>query len=240
MENSYSSTKPALRPPAFLLALLPFIFAGCGHMRTAIHSDWMDQPEPKMAVFPLVGGDVFSGPIFGEGIADALVTELINKGYPVMERGSLKRIMEEHRLQYTGAFDRASINELGRLSGVDTIVLGSLTTRETVSAFEYLLGNGVGRVQIDVVRLKWVDVGSGQIMASVTVKNPRGGTPDDVARKVMRGLDQKIRLLSKSPTDNRKEIHVRSVPTRQAYAFHQAHLPRPPLSRDQVRGGLAR
>ena len=138
-----------------------------------------------------------------------------------MERGDLKKVMEEHRLQYTGAFDRASINELGRLSGVDTIVLGSLTTRETVSAFEYLLGNGAGEVQIDTVRLKWIDVSTGQINASIIVKNSRGGTPDDIARRVMKGLDQKINRLSRNVTE-KKEFQVRATSTRTAYAFHKA------------------
>ena len=188
-----------LRILAFFFSAFLFIgIVGCGHTRTAVHTNWMDQPEPKIAVFPLVGDDIFSGPIFGEGVAEALINELVTKGYPVMERSHLKRIMEEHSLQYTGAFNPASIGQLGKLSGVDTIVMGSLTTREVVSALEYLLGDGVPHVQIDTVRLKWVDVDTGQILASVIVRNPRGGRPETIAKKIVQGLDREIKTLSNS------------------------------------------
>ena len=208
-----------IRETAFLLSTFLFIgLVGCGHTRTAVHTNWMDQPQPKIAVFPLVGDDVFSGPIFGEGVAEALINELVNDGYPVMERSHLRKIMEEHSLQYMGAFDPASLSQLGKLSGVDTIVMGSLTTREIVSAFEYLLGDGVPRVQIDTVRLKWVDVDTGQILASVILQNARGGSPEYIARKIVRGLDREIKMLSKS-SPKKEYIAARTIKPRAVFAL---------------------
>src|SRR5213594_1643039 len=64
----------------------------------------------------------------GKGIADMLVTELVRNGtYSVIERKQLDRVLGEQNFQQSGRADASTAARLGRLLGVDAIIIGSIT-----------------------------------------------------------------------------------------------------------------
>ena len=64
----------------------------------------------------------------GKGIADMLVTQLVRNGtYSVVERKQLDRILHEQNFQQSGRADASTAAQLGRLLGVDAIIIGSIT-----------------------------------------------------------------------------------------------------------------
>lgn len=64
----------------------------------------------------------------GTVISERLLTRIIQTGrLEVVERALLERIMEELKLQYSGAVDETSIKRLGRILGVEAVVTGTLT-----------------------------------------------------------------------------------------------------------------
>jgi len=64
----------------------------------------------------------------GKGVADMLVTELVHNGtYTVIERTQVERILNEQNLQQDGRADPSTAAKLGRLLGVDAIIIGSIT-----------------------------------------------------------------------------------------------------------------
>src|SRR6266545_5003436 len=64
----------------------------------------------------------------GKGIADMLVTELVRDGtYSVIERKQLDRVLGEQNFQQSGRADASTAARLGRLLGVDAIIIGSIT-----------------------------------------------------------------------------------------------------------------
>src|SRR5437763_1208717 len=64
----------------------------------------------------------------GKGIANMLLTELVQNGtYTLIERTQVDRILNEQNLQQEGRADASTAATLGRLLGVDAIIIGSIT-----------------------------------------------------------------------------------------------------------------
>jgi TolB-like protein len=78
----------------------------------------------------------------GRLIAEELTTSLIGAGgnFSVVDRANLRLILDEHQLSASGLVDPANIKELGRIAGVDGVLIGSIS----------ILGNDI-RVNARVV-----------------------------------------------------------------------------------------
>jgi curli biogenesis system outer membrane secretion channel CsgG len=64
----------------------------------------------------------------GKGISDMLVENLVKGGaYSVIERRALEKVMQEQNFSNSDRADPASAAKLGKLLGVDAIVIGSIT-----------------------------------------------------------------------------------------------------------------
>ena len=73
--------------------------------------------------------DVFGSDVdIGKGIATMLVTDLVRNGtYSVIERQALDKILKEQNFQNSGRADPSSAAQLGKLLGVDAVIIGSIT-----------------------------------------------------------------------------------------------------------------
>ena len=64
----------------------------------------------------------------GKGITDLMVQKLVQDGkYRVIERAALDKIIAEQNFNNSDRADATSASKLGRILGVDTIILGSIT-----------------------------------------------------------------------------------------------------------------
>jgi len=64
----------------------------------------------------------------GKGITDMMVQKLVEDGkYSVIERAALDKILTEQNFSNSDRADPASAAKIGRILGVDTIILGSIT-----------------------------------------------------------------------------------------------------------------
>jgi curli biogenesis system outer membrane secretion channel CsgG len=64
----------------------------------------------------------------GKGIADLLVDKLVNDGtYSVIERKMLEKIIAEQNLSNSDRVDPTSAAKIGKILGVDAIIMGSIT-----------------------------------------------------------------------------------------------------------------
>jgi len=68
----------------------------------------------------------------GRFIAEELSVDLINtaKGFEVIDRNHLNRILAEHKLSVSGIVDQKTIQKLGQIAGVDALITGSITPLE--------------------------------------------------------------------------------------------------------------
>ena len=64
----------------------------------------------------------------GKGIADLLITNLVKDGtYSIIERAALDKLMAEQNFSNSDRADATSAAKLGKLLGVDAILIGSIT-----------------------------------------------------------------------------------------------------------------
>lgn len=107
-------------------------------------------PLPKVAV--LTFRDTASAGTnvgFGDAISEMMTTALIRSNYfEVIERAQIKKILEEQQFSISGSVDSNTAIELGRLLGVEYIVVGSVARLGTlfeadVRVIETQSGKGV-------------------------------------------------------------------------------------------------
>jgi curli biogenesis system outer membrane secretion channel CsgG len=117
----------------------------------------------------------------GKGIADMLVDRLVNDGkYSVIERKALDKLIAEQNFSNSDRADPSSAARIGKLLGVDAIIIGSITEfgRDDKSKSIGGLGAAAGKFGIGGVGTKeakavvqittrLVNVETGEILASV-------------------------------------------------------------------------
>src|SRR2546422_3987909 len=100
----------------------------------------------------------------GKGVATMLVSELAQNGtYTVMERAQLDRILNEQNFQQDSRSDASTAAKLGRLLGVDAIIIGSITQfqREDKNIQLGLRRETKATVAVDA---RIVQIGTGEIL----------------------------------------------------------------------------
>ncbi|HEY3221060.1 MAG TPA: CsgG/HfaB family protein [Gemmatimonadales bacterium] len=100
----------------------------------------------------------------GKGVATMLVSELAQNGtYTVMERAQLDRVLSEQNFQQGERTDASSAARLGRLLGVDAIIIGSITQfqREDKNINLGMRRESKATVAIDA---RIVQIGTGEIL----------------------------------------------------------------------------
>ncbi len=159
---------------------------------TALLASVSAQPQKRVAVLNFEYGTVQSSvsAIFGtntdvgKGIADMLVDRLVNGHvYSVIERKALDKVLAEQNFSNSDRADASTAAKLGKVLGVDAIVIGSITQfgRDDKSqsvggrAFggitsRYGIG-GVGRKESKAVvqiTARLINVDTAQVLASVS------------------------------------------------------------------------
>ena len=116
----------------------------------------------------------------GKGVTDLLVTYLVKDGtYSVIERKALDLIMKEQNFSNSDRADASSAAKIGKLLGVDAIIVGSVTQfgNDTKTTGLGGVGAGLGRVGLGgfnqkqskaIVGLtaRLINVDTGEILAS--------------------------------------------------------------------------
>jgi TolB-like protein len=86
-----------------------------------------EQKKTKIAVIPFQDLSNDTRTTFGKYIAEELTTALFSSGkFNIVERNLLTKVLDELKLAQTGAVDPASAKELGKITGVDAIVTGTI------------------------------------------------------------------------------------------------------------------
>jgi curli biogenesis system outer membrane secretion channel CsgG len=128
----------------------------------------------------------------GKGIADMLVDRLVNDGkYSVIERKALDKLIAEQNFSNSDRADPSSAARIGKLLGVDAIIIGSITEfgRDDKSKSIGGIGAAAGKFGIGGVGTKeakavvqitarMVNVETGEILASIQGRgeSKRSGT----------------------------------------------------------------
>ncbi len=120
----------------------------------------------------------------GKGVADLIVTELVNDGtFSVIERKKLDVILQEQNFSNSDRVNPASAAKIGKILGVNAIIVGSITQFGTEDkslnvggVVSRIGGFGAGRVGTKegkatvAIDARLVDVDTGEILAVATGK----------------------------------------------------------------------
>jgi len=100
------------------------------------HGQTAPKRRPRIAVMDFDYGTVqtYSSALFGtnvdvgKGIVDLLITDLVKDGsYSVIERQQLDKILAEQNLSNSNRADPTSAAKIGKILGLDAIIVGSIT-----------------------------------------------------------------------------------------------------------------
>ncbi|HEV2484025.1 MAG TPA: CsgG/HfaB family protein [Terracidiphilus sp.] len=118
----------------WILAILLAFVAGVSERPASAQNAAPRKPRIAVMDFDYATVHTYSAAIFGsdvdigKGIADLLVTNLVKDGsYSVIERKALDKIMAEQNFSNSNRADPTSAAKLGKLLGVDAILVGSIT-----------------------------------------------------------------------------------------------------------------
>src|SRR5688500_12583486 len=64
----------------------------------------------------------------GSGVDDLFAKHLLDQGYSVVERAKLEAVLHEQKLGAAGAFSQRTVKHVGRVLGVDALILGKVTS----------------------------------------------------------------------------------------------------------------
>ncbi len=89
------------------------------------------EPGAKIAVLNFQGLMVAED--FGEAVSEIFRTELAGFGdFVVIERGMVEQVLQEQQLQLTGAVDSNTAVQIGKLTGAQFLIIGSIIKTGTV------------------------------------------------------------------------------------------------------------
>ncbi len=131
-----------------------------------------EQKKTKIAVVPFQDLSNDTVTTFGKYIAEELTTALFSSGkFNIVERNLLNKVLDELKLAQTGAVDPSSAKELGKITGVDAVVTGTIQDL-------------VNRV---AVNCRLIETQTGNIFAAASEKI----TKDETISTMLSGITQK-------------------------------------------------
>jgi curli biogenesis system outer membrane secretion channel CsgG len=175
---------------SFLLFIsgLLVLSLSCTSYRTSVkYPDRIHQIK-TVAILPFTSNEKESG----SAIAEAIGTCMLNSNFSILERAELVKILTEKSLSLSGVVE-GNQAFLGKLTGVDAVVLGSVTISR---GFAGLLSGGY----IDFVSncsARLVDVATGDILISTSYSSHKArnlsgvSTLQAAAEKMCTGLNVK-------------------------------------------------
>jgi curli biogenesis system outer membrane secretion channel CsgG len=129
-------------------------------------------------------------------MADNIALELMKLGFEVIERGSLDKVLSEQKLQMSGLTDPATAANVGKILGVDAVVLGNVTTSQKMQTSSGFMGVGAGVTTTSVISnatMKIVGIEQGKVLTMVALSYKKGQNPTEAAKTMAVALSKIIK-----------------------------------------------
>jgi len=111
-----------------ILSILHFsllaLFFGCAP-RTAIRKEYDFTKINRIGVLEFTGYGY--GMNSGSAVADEFIRQLMFRGFDVIERERMESLLREQHLASAKLLDPETVKEVGKLSGVDALITGTVT-----------------------------------------------------------------------------------------------------------------
>lgn len=154
-----------------LSACIPFI--GCGP-KVAIRKDYDFSKIVRVGVLKFDSSQVqfLSSYDPGNVVADEFVFQFIDRGIKVVERSRIENIIKEHNLWKSGNIDPSTIKEMGKILGVDALIMGTVTRYIEDKKERIYIRDDTGRLKEEIflveaevgISARMVDVVTGEVV----------------------------------------------------------------------------
>ena len=127
--DAHIKSKHPGAPPTQPAAPFTLDPSGLDTLAKSVWEKAKDKPKVKngnvaVAVFRPIGNIPAEIP---KSVAADLSTAMIDKGFTLVERGQLQKVIEELKIQDTALIDPATATKIGKLAGCDLMLLGEIT-----------------------------------------------------------------------------------------------------------------
>ncbi|NLO90773.1 MAG: hypothetical protein GX410_02105 [Elusimicrobia bacterium] len=112
-----------MNSPRLTFALLALLLCGCSARHSAISSTYDFSKLKRVAV-----AGIDSGSSGISGVDDMVTRALMEKGFSVVERAELDKIIAEQKIGAQGYISASTARELGNILGVDGFMMGSIAS----------------------------------------------------------------------------------------------------------------
>ena len=128
---------------------------------------------------------------------DNMSLELMNLGYEVIERSSLDKVLSEQKLQMSGLTDSSNAEKVGKILGIDALVLCNITTASSMQMNTGFMGIGGDVRQSQLIsnasfKIIGIDSG-GKALMLVTLSYKKGQSPTEAAKTIAIALSDKVK-----------------------------------------------
>ena len=123
-------------------------------------------PKKKISVVEFENKTAYGQRRLGTAASDILLTELgKSQKFILIERSKLDKILEEQKLQSAGMYDANTISQIGKLAGVDAIVIGVISQFGVkTGGSDYLITASKQQVAECTVDIRVIEVETGKIL----------------------------------------------------------------------------
>ncbi|MDD5686288.1 MAG: CsgG/HfaB family protein [Elusimicrobia bacterium] len=123
-------------------------------------------PKKKISVVEFENKTAYGQRRLGTAASDVLLTELgKSKKFILIERSKLDKVMEEQKLQTTGMTDANTAVQMGKILGLDAIVVGSISQFGVkTGGSDYLITQSKQQVAECTVDIRVIEVETGRII----------------------------------------------------------------------------
>jgi TolB-like protein len=142
----------------------------------------------KIAIIPFAHADGRAVTKDGAVVSERLTIKMINtRKFEIIERSVLDKVMDELKLQNTGAIDATSAKELGKVLGVEAIITGTLveTSSGKIEVNARLIktetAQAIGASQVTVEK-DWIGDAPTQMPAQQQAQQPQVYQPQQAAK----------------------------------------------------------
>ncbi|MBN2522868.1 MAG: hypothetical protein JXB24_06315 [Bacteroidales bacterium] len=168
-----------------LMLFVCFFYCSSSQKLTNVYKSPKLNTIQRIAVAPFEDAPGILAKGSGKVVADVMVTQLLtlNK-YQVIERSQLQKVLSEHNLSQSGVIDAVTAQEVGKILGVDAVIIGSVT--------EYQMKKGHVPLYVTNIQTRGYTVGasarivsveSGEILFSSTAVD-NGSSYNEASEKV--------------------------------------------------------
>jgi len=149
------------------------VFVGCGPM-VAIRTDYDFNKIARVGVLRFNSSQIqyLSSYDPGSAIADEFMFQFLRRGVKVVERSRIENVLKEHNLWKSGNIDPATIKEMGKILGVDVLIMGTVTKYVPDKKQRIYIRDDKGELQEEIflveaevgISARMVDVVTGEVI----------------------------------------------------------------------------